>query len=228
MILKKLYWYSNHLDIAYDLHYNNASLKKYRHAKHMESLRTVNTHTVEAPDAPYDEPLIRAAQQGDRQAYQALYEQYHRRVYALCYRLTADTGLAEDATQEVFIQLWRKLNAYAWQSRFTTWLHSVATNITLSYMRKQKSWVVRMLNIETSPEGQELDANRCTSEIDLEALIVRLPERARVVFVLHAVEGYRHDEIATLLNIATGTSKTQFHRARRMLTQWLEGEDYGQ
>lgn len=194
----------------------------------MESLSTVNTERVNAVPVRYDEPLVRAAQQGDRQAYHALYKHYHQRVYALCYRLTADTGMAEDATQEVFIQLWQKLKNYTWKSRFSTWLHSVATHITVSYMRKQKSWVAHMLNIETSPEVQALDASRCTSEVDLEALIVRLPERARVVFVLHAIEGYRHDDIAALLNIAIGTSKAQFHRARGMLTKWLDGENYGQ
>lgn len=165
--------------------------------------------------------MVRRAQTGDLAAYQALYQQHHRRVYALCFRLTADRGLAEDATQEVFIQLWQKLANFNGQSLFSTWLHSVTANVTISLMRRQKGWVARMLNLEDS-SAQHQDAPGCPSQVDLEGLVLRLPERARLVFVLHAIEGYRHEEIARMLNMAAGSSKAHFHRARQLLTQWME------
>ncbi len=94
--------------------------------------------------------LISKAKKGDKQAFRSLYDEHIGRVYALCYRLTGEKGLAEDASQEVFIQLWKKLGNFDGQSQFSTWLHSVTANITISYMRKQKGWVQRMLNLEST------------------------------------------------------------------------------
>ena len=94
--------------------------------------------------------LIQAVQRGDRQAYQKLNHTYIGQVYALTMRLTGDKGMAEDASQEVFIQLWRKIGNYKGDSKFSTWLHSVTSNITISYIRKQKGWLQRMFNIEDS------------------------------------------------------------------------------
>jgi RNA polymerase sigma-70 factor (ECF subfamily) len=124
--------------------------------------------------------------------------------------------LAEDASQEVFIQLWRKIANYDGNSQFSTWLHSVTANVTISYMRKQRSWFQRMLNIETSGITEPA-APQEISDNDLDTHIRALPERARLVFVLYAIEGYRHEEIANMLNMAVGSSKAQLHRARGLL-----------
>lgn len=164
--------------------------------------------------------MIQAVQQGDRQAYQKLYQAHIGQVYGLCFRLTADHALAEDAAQEVFIQLWRKIGNYKGDSKFTTWLHSVTSNITISYLRKQKGWVQRMFNIENT-EAMHETAEGSAGSVDLESYILRLPERARVVFVLHAIEGYRHEDIATMTNMAVGSSKAQFHRAKTLLKEWM-------
>lgn len=175
---------------------------------------------------PCELGLIRAARSGDKLAYKKLYDMHVSRVYALCLRLTADRTLAEDATQEVFIQLWRKLDNFDGKSRFTTWLHSVTVNITISYMRKQKGWLQRMFNIEEAGLHEQTESASVDS-IDLDYYIKRLPERARFVFVLHAVEGYRHDDIAVMLNMAVGSSKAQFHRAKQLLTEWMTNEESG-
>nr|WP_084407366.1 RNA polymerase sigma factor [Aestuariibacter salexigens] len=164
--------------------------------------------------------MVKAAQSGDKQAYHALYHAHVGQVYALCMRLTADRGLAEDATQEVFIQLWQKLDKFHGQSKFSTWLHSVTSNITISYLRKQRGWLQRMFNIETSAAAESV-AEQSVGDIDLDAYVARLPERARVVFVLHAIEGYRHEEIAEMTNMAVGSSKAQFHRAKQLLKEWM-------
>lgn len=164
--------------------------------------------------------LIEAAKQGDKSAYQQLYQSYIGQVYGLCYRLTADRALAEDAAQEVFIQLWQKIGNYQGDSKFSTWLHSVTSNITLSYLRKQRGWVRRMFNIEDSVAA-ELPAESSSTDVDLQSYVNRLPERARIVFVLHAIEGYRHEEIASMTEMAVGSSKAQFHRAKSLLKEWM-------
>ncbi|AEA99908.1 RNA polymerase sigma factor [Alteromonas mediterranea] len=168
--------------------------------------------------------LILKAKSGDKHAFRALYDEHIGRVYALCYRLTGEKGMAEDAAQEVFIQLWRKLNNFDGQSQFSTWLHSVTANITISYMRKQKGWVQRMFNLESSGIS-EMTAQSSSTDIDLEALVIRFPERARMVFVLHALEGYRHEDIANMLNMAVGSSKAQFFRAKQLLKGFMGVDD---
>ena len=164
--------------------------------------------------------LIKAVQGGDKQAYNQLYQTYIGQVYGLCYRLTGEKMLAEDATQEVFIQLWRKIGNYKGDSKFSTWLHTVTSNITISYLRKQKGWLQKMFNIEGSVAMNEV-VEESTGSVDLESYVVRLPERARIVFVLHAIEGYRHDEIASMTGMAVGSSKAQFHRAKQLLKEWM-------
>ncbi|AGP83502.1 putative RNA polymerase sigma factor [Alteromonas mediterranea MED64] len=168
--------------------------------------------------------LILKAKSGDKHAFRALYDEHIGRVYALCYRLTGEKGMAEDAAQEVFIQLWRKLNNFDGQSQFSTWLHSVTANITISYMRKQKGWVQRMFNLKSSGIS-EMTAQSSSTDIDLEALVIRFPERARMVFVLHALEGYRHEDIANMLNMAVGSSKAQFFRAKQLLKGFMGVDD---
>lgn len=184
--------------------------------------RVIHASTVSVSSD--EQAVISAAQRGDKQAFKALYHGHVGRVYALCFRLTGDKGLAEDATQEVFIQLFNKLTNFNGQSLFTTWLHSVTANVTVDYMRKQRGWVKRMFNLETSSAMTNV-AESDSAEVDLEALILRLPERARMVFVLHAIEGYRHEEIAAMLGMAIGSSKAQFHRAKQLIKGWMGCEN---
>lgn len=192
------------------------------------------THTATVVSlADSEKALIALAIQHDQAAFHKLYLQHVNRVYALCLRLTGSVSMAEEATQEVFLQVWRKLDSFAGNSSFATWLHTVATNTTLSYLRRQKSWlqVVRSRishdrDGEDGGDGIDLqEAEQSTEPGRLHALLPKLPERARVVFVLHALEGYRHDQIGKALNITEGACKAHFHRARTLLTQWLTGED---
>jgi RNA polymerase sigma-70 factor (ECF subfamily) len=170
-----------------------------------------------------DKALLDAAKLGDKTAFKSLYELYVGRVYGLCFRLCADKSLAEDATQEVFIQLWRNLGNFDGNSQFSTWLHSVTSNVTISYIRKQRGWWQKMFSIEQT-SAMEKEAIGSIADSNLEQYIYRLPERARWVFVLHAIEGYRHEEIATILDVAVGTSKAQFHRAKGLIQGWIDDE----
>jgi RNA polymerase sigma-70 factor (ECF subfamily) len=182
-------------------------------------ISTTNSADVNAKTLELE--LIKAAQAYDKVAFRRLYDMHMPRVYALCCRLCADRSQAEDATQEVFIQVWRKIQNFKGESQFSTWLHSVAANVTVSYIRKQRGWWQRMMNIEDSSADQQ-EAETSIADIDFEKLIYRLPERARMVFVLHAIEGYRHEQVADTLDMAVGTSKAQFHRARKLIEEWID------
>lgn len=186
----------------------------------MDSPKVIAAETLFNVDN--EKECIARAQRGDQQAFHTLYENYHRRVYALCWRMLADKDAAEDVCQEVFVQVWQKISYFRGESKFSTWLHSVATNIVLGHIRKHKTWIQRIFSIEDQavqevavdmPELPELDKQ-----------IMKLPERARLVFVLFAVEGYRHEEIAQMLNMAVGSSKAQYHRAKGLLRDWVEAE----
>jgi RNA polymerase sigma-70 factor, ECF subfamily len=170
--------------------------------------------------------LITLVRQKHQVAFKRLYDKYLPMVYGLCLRLTGSSGMAEEATQEVFIQVWRKIGTFAGDSSFKTWLHSLATNTTLTYLRKQKSWRQRMIGRDDYEELAEgLVANPPTEIDDVQYWLGRLPERARLVFVLHAIEGYRQENVAKVMGISVGTVKAQFHRARNLLQTWMGEAD---
>nr|WP_246034092.1 sigma-70 family RNA polymerase sigma factor [Thalassotalea mangrovi] len=167
-----------------------------------------------------EQEWIELAQNGDRQAFQQLYQLHIGRVYALCVRMIADREQAEDVAQEVFVQVWLKLDKFRGDSKFSTWLHSVATNTALSHLRKQKNWLQRVFSLEEAANSEPV-INDHPELSDLDKTILRLPEKARLVFVLFAVEGYRHEEIANMLDMAVGSSKSHYHRAKKLLQEWL-------
>ena len=146
------------------------------------------------------------------------------RTYALCLRMTANPELAEELTQEVFVQAWRKLDSFRGESSFAAWMRRLAIHAVLADRRSRGR---RRTREHLWSEAAELratddDAERAGAGLDLERALSRLPEGARTVFVLHDVEGYRHDEIAGLLGVTAGTTKAQLHRARRLLREALQ------
>lgn len=166
--------------------------------------------------------LVRRAQAGDTRAFEKLYRSHVGRVYAVCRRLAGNTGRAEDWTQDVFVQVWEKIGSYEGRSRFSTWLYRLATNRAIDGLRSEG----RRNRRETSVEDPESwfepgPAPRPEGRLDLEAAIASLPTVARMVFVLHDVEGYRHRDIAQMTGLAEGTSKSQLHRARGLLRERL-------
>ena len=166
--------------------------------------------------------IVARARQGDLQAFEELFEAHKGRVYALSLRLVKDPTRAEDMTQDAFVRAWQKLSTFHGRSSFSTWLHRVAVNVILGKLRSES----RSADRETAVEDLESLAgarpsNRPDIGIDLEKAITLLPAKARTVFVLHDVEGYRHAEIAELIGIAEGTSKAHLHRARRLLREVL-------
>lgn len=164
---------------------------------------------------------VRRARRGDSRAFESLYRASVGKVYGLCLRMTGSPAEADDCVQEAFIQAWTKLDKFRGDARFSTWMHSVAVNVVLGRMRKSKREQDRIRAVS--------DLAAVTQSVgdtgDLEALeqaMNELPSGARHVFVLHAVYGYSHDETGKMLGIASGTSKAQLHRAKRLLAQQLE------
>ncbi len=181
--------------------------------------------TAEADIVAEEDVWIRRAQRADARAFEALYRQHVDKVYGLCLRMTGDVSEAEDCTQEAFIQAWSKLAKFRGDSAFSTWLHRIAVNAVLGRMRKSKREQDRIQVVADTRPARSTTAD--TGELrDLAKAVDRLPEGARHVFVLHGVYGYSHDEAAAMLGIATGTSKAQMHRARRLLTQQLEEQGF--
>lgn len=165
---------------------------------------------------------VAAAKEGDKKAFYQLYQQFVGRVYAICWRLLGNKQKAEDASQEIFIKVWQQLPAFRGDSSFGTWLHTIATRTAIDLWRQDK----HLRLTDSSDEQPELAdvATECSSAAPLEQAIQRLPAQARAVFVLFALEGYQHQEIATMLGIAEGTSKAQYFRARQLLQEWLADE----
>ena len=148
------------------------------------------------------------------------------RVYALCLRLTGSATEAEEHAQDVFVRVWERLGSFRGESAFSTWLHRLTVNEVLQARRSAGRRTARValagdpLELEAAPAPPSSQPDAGSS--DLAQAIARLPTGARAVFVLHDVEGYQHDEIATLLEIAEGTSKAQLFRARRLLREMLD------
>ena len=185
----------------------------------MNALLEIQLQTS-APDVDTT-PQIARARAGDAGAFADLYQQHYRRVYALCLRMTADAGRAEDLTQDTFVQAWRNLGSYQGDAQFSTWLHRIAVNTVLTQGRRRGRWFDWL---KTMPEAsQELvsAADQPESMLDLESAISRLPERARQVFVLVDIEGYTHREAAETLKMAVGTSKAHLFHARSLLKEIL-------
>jgi RNA polymerase sigma-70 factor, ECF subfamily len=168
--------------------------------------------------------LIHRAQQGDRAAFEALYRAHAGRVYALCLRLTADVAQAEERTQDAFVRAWERLATFRGESAFSSWLYRLTVNEVLVGRRAERRREQRVFTTD-DPAALERPRDRSLGgpglSLDLERAVAALPPRAREVFVLHDVEGYRHDEIAELTGIAVGTSKAQLFRARRLLREAL-------
>lgn len=171
---------------------------------------------------------INTALTGDHMSgFEELYRKHYRRVYSICLRMTGNTAEAEDLTQEVFIQLHRKLGSFRGESAFTTWLHRLTVNQVLMHFRKRS--VKSELTTEdgempdtVDPDTMRPEAMPIIDKISLETAIAQLPPGYRTAFVLHDVEGYEHEEIARILGCSPGTSKSQLHKARLKLRRLIQ------
>ena len=172
-----------------------------------------------------DEADASLAARGDHAAFERLYRGNAARIHSLARRMAGEGG-ADDLTQEVFIRAWEKLGSFRGEAAFGTWLHRLAINHILS--RRQTSRRREERHVEAEGVLDRVPARRGPGpghQVDMERALARLPDGARRVFVLHDVEGYKHEEIGGLLGITTGTSKSQLHRARMILRGYLDQEE---
>lgn len=182
---------------------------------------------IENLSSAKDFDLTQAASKGDMAAFEEIYQRHHRRVYSICLRMLQNAFEAEDLTQDVFIQLYRKIGSFRGDSAFTTWLHRLTVNQVLMHFRK------RTVKFEkTTEEGETPEqivtgtANpfkmQIVDKLSLENAIEQLPPGYKNVFVLHDVEGFEHEEVARILGCSVGTSKSQLHKARLKLRKLLK------
>lgn len=187
----------------------------------LRPLAKVSTPPTTEPD---EQPLLQRARAGDVDAFEALYRENAPRVFALCLRMSADRRRAQELTQDVFVRAWEGLPSFRGDAAFTSWLHRIAVNVVLMGARADRRRVARVALAEDleGDMGEGLVAPVDVEQgIDLERAIAKLPPGARRVFVLHDIEGYRHEEIARLTGTAEGTLRAQLHRARKLLMEAL-------
>lgn len=179
-------------------------------------------------DAPESE-LIANAMNGDSDSFGELYRRHSRRVFYLCYRMVNDTDLAEDLTQEAFVHAFRRLSTFRQESRFTTWMHRIAVNTVLMFIRKRNSSIREcplepaFVSEEEAPfesqmYGKSDDVlSMTTDRVALLRAIENLPPGYRLMLILHDIHGYEHQEIAEIFGCTTGNTKSQLHKARLRL-----------
>jgi RNA polymerase sigma-70 factor (ECF subfamily) len=181
-----------------------------------------------------EQELVQTAQTGDIAALSIIYEKYSRRVFNLCLRMIRDRSDAEDLTQDVFVQLFRKIHTFRGQSAFSTWLHRLAVNMVLMEIRSRKSHRYSLVPLETKNEDEEtmheqfgredINLRGSVDRILLQDALDELPPGYRVVFLLHDVHGYEHQEIAEILSCSVGNCKSQLHKARLKLRRLIESD----
>lgn len=188
-----------------------------RHGRRM--LAAAPEAVTQLESVPADDVALAAS--GDRRAFERLYQANVNRVFAICVRMAGDRTRAEELTQDVFVRVWEKLPLFRAESAFSTWVHRLAVNVILNARKAEGRERARR-----EPDGENVLEARGSSphhgdRMDLEKAIATLPPGARRVFVLHDVEGYKHEEIAEMLGVTAGGSKAQLHRARMLLREAL-------
>jgi RNA polymerase sigma-70 factor (ECF subfamily) len=165
---------------------------------------------------------VTLAASGDRRAFERLYGAHVSRVFSLCVRMTGSRPRAEELTQDVFVRAWEKLPSFRGECALSTWLHRMAVNVVLNARKSEGRDRDRMEENSDPALAARGSMPHHGARLDLEAAIAMLPPGARRVFVLHDVEGYKHEEIAEMLGVTSGGSKAQLHRARLLLREALE------
>jgi RNA polymerase sigma-70 factor (ECF subfamily) len=181
-----------------------------------------------------DAEILARAQAGDHHAFAQLYAMHKRRVYSLCLRMVGNVAEAEDLTQEAFLQLHRKIATFRGDSAFSTWLHRLAVNVVLMQLRKKGLSLISLDEaMEPNPDegptrsfgAQDLALTGAIDRLALERAIADLPAGYRLIFILHDVEGFEHNEIASMLECSIGNSKSQLHKARLKLRDALRAQN---
>lgn len=168
-----------------------------------------------------DQLILKRARDGDEDALRSLWSQHSPHIDAVVRRLCGDAELAADIAQEVWIQIFRALPGYRGEAQFGTWAHRIAVNRTLNALRKVRRIEKWEVDITDDSAATEMDSDRGFLAESIDEAMQQLSPGARTVFVLHDVEGYTHEEIASRLGITSGGSKSQLFKARAKLRRLL-------
>lgn len=166
-----------------------------------------------------DDDVVQAAA-GDALAFERLYRAHLSRVHGLVRRMAGPKD-CDEITQDIFVRVWQKLGTFRGDAAFSTWLHRLAVNVIIERFRSAATSRMKLVDAGVVMEALPGRAERPDRRLQLDAALDHLPDGARQIFVLHDVEGYKHEEIASLLAISSGTSKAQLHRARMLLRKRL-------
>lgn len=176
-------------------------------------------------DREEDFELVKKSQKNDVNAFEKIYRKYAGRIYALSLRMAGNPSIAEELVQEIFVRVWQKIHLFEFRSGFYTWMHRLAINLILNSQRNKLKYSDNEIKIDEISSDQAGNQNgRIDVSMDIEKAMQKLPAGAKEVFILYDVEGLQHDEIAQLKNISVSTSKSQLHRARKMLREELSYE----
>ena len=189
---------------------------------------TMASSKVSAGGRTAEMELVERCRRGDLGAFEELYRTHAGRLFSLTTRMVGNPADAEDLLQEVFLTAHRKLDSFRGEASLGTWLYRLATNLCLDYLRSKAGRAHQVTDpIEDEPAladvGTRRLADQAVNRLDLERAMARLPDGCRAAFVLHDVEGLEHREVAEILGIAEGTSKSQVHKARLRLRALLAG-----
>lgn len=176
--------------------------------------------------------LLARARSGDHEAFAQLYSIHKRHIYSLCLRMVGSVTEAEDLTQEAFLQFHREIESFRGESALSTWLHRLAINVVLMHLRRKSLPVSSLDELMEPAQDQrfgrsfgapDLVLSGAIDRLTLERAIIDLPAGYRLIFVLHDIEGFEHNEIASLLDCSIGNSKSQLHKARLKLRESMSG-----
>jgi RNA polymerase sigma-70 factor (ECF subfamily) len=215
----------------------NSTLRYVRHKLNSASERKAPVNSDSAITVPLASELVKRAQEGDSDAFAALFHTHKARIYSVCLRMTNNTAEAEDLTQDAFLQVFRKIASFRGDSAFSTWLHRISVNTVLMHFRKKSLAQVSLDEPYSNEDGAKVrrefgtrdnDLAGCVDRIALARAMKELPPGYRTIFLLHEVEGYEHKEIAEMLGCSVGNSKSQLHKAklriRELLARSLEAQ----
>jgi RNA polymerase sigma-70 factor (ECF subfamily) len=171
-----------------------------------------------------DAALAARIRDGDLAAFEELYRAHASRLFNIAWRMLGNVAECEDALQEVFLLAFRKIGSYKGEAALGTWLYRLSMNLCLDRLRSRPAQERRhteSLDAPGAPRPAVSTAAAAVTRLDLERAIARLPDGYRAAFVLHDVEGFDHREVGAILGVSEGTSKSQVHKARLRLREWL-------
>ena len=190
----------------------------------------MNSDSAPADTVPLDSNVVKRAQEGDSDAFAALFHAHKARIYSVCLRMTNNAAEAEDLTQDAFLQVFRKIATFRGDSAFSTWLHRIAVNTVLMHFRKKSLNQISLDEPYSNGDGAKMRREYgtrdkalagCVDRVALSGAIKDLPRGYRTIFLLHEIEGYEHQEIADLLGCSVGNSKSQLHKAKLRIREFL-------